>query len=169
MENTQSDVQKMVELIQDIQFAMLTTVSADDGQLRSRPMTLQKTEFDGHLWFFVGRSTSQVVDIEESPRINLAFSDPKGNSYISVSGQAEIVLDRAKAEELWSPVLKAWFPKGLEDPELALLKVSVESADYWDSPSSKVVQLVGFTKAVLTGQRAGPPETGERKHIELHS
>ena len=31
-----------------------------------------------------------------------------------------------KIEELWKPIYKTFFPKGLEDPELALMKISVE-------------------------------------------
>lgn len=163
----QTDVQRFRELIKDIKFAMLATVNSEDGSLRSRPMTLQQTEFDGALWFFGGRSTRPVIDIMEHPKVNLAFSEPKHNSYISASGQAEIVQDRAKAKELWNPLYKAWFSEGLEDPELCLIKVTVESADYWDSPSSPVVQMVGFAKAILTGQRAGT-ELGKRGHLNMN-
>lgn len=167
MENNRTDIERLAKLIHGIEFAMLTTTSVDDGALRSRPMTLQDTEFDGELWFFVGRSTSQAQDVAEDARVNLAFAEPKDSTYISVSGQAEVVIDRARAEKMWNPILKAWFPEGLEDPELALLRVHVESADIWKSPSSKVVQLVGFAKAMLTGQRADQAGIGERSHITM--
>jgi pyridoxamine 5'-phosphate oxidase like protein len=62
------------------------------------------------------------------------------------------VRDRQKIEELWNPIYKAWFPKGLEDPDLALLKVEVQEAEYWDTPSGKMVQLIGFVKAIATGE-----------------
>lgn len=162
-----NDVERFSQLIKDIKFAMLATVNSDDGSLCSRPMTLQQAQFDGTLWFFAGRTTRPVMDILDQPRVNLAFSEPKNNSYISASGQAEVVQDRAKAEELWNPIYKAWFPKGLEDPDLCLIKVMVESADYWESPSSPVVQLVGFAKAILTGKRAGT-ELGERGHLNMN-
>jgi general stress protein 26 len=67
-------------------------------------------------------------------------------------------------EELWNPILKAWFPKGLDDPSICLLKVDVEQAEYWDSPSSTLVQVVGFVKAMVTGQRA---DGGENEKINL--
>lgn len=72
--------------------------------------------------------------------------------------------DKEKAKELWKPLLKAWFPKGLEDPDLALLKVSVESAEYWDAPSSKMVQIAGIAKAAVTGQRY---QGGENKKLDV--
>ena len=76
---------------------------------------------------------------------------------------ARITKDRAKAEELWNTFLLAWFPKGLDDPNLALLEVDVEKAEYWDSPSSKVVQLIGFAKALATGKRYGEEGTDHQK------
>jgi len=81
-----------------------------------------------------------------------------------VSGRASVVRDRGKAEELWSPAMKAWFPDGLDDPDLALLRVQVEDAEYWDTPSSKMVHVVGFVKAVATGQRYQP---GENEKLEF--
>jgi general stress protein 26 len=81
-----------------------------------------------------------------------------------VSGRAELVLDKQKMAELWNPVYKAWFPKGLEDPEIALLRVKVEKAEYWDMPHSAAVKVIGFAKAVLTGK---PYEPGENKKLDL--
>jgi general stress protein 26 len=166
MEKT-NDVQHFARLIKDIKFAMLTTVNADDGSLRSRPMTLQQAQFDGDLWFFAGRSTQAALDVAEEPKVNLAFSEPKNSSYISACGSAEVVLDKAKAKELWNPLYKAWFPEGLEDPDLCLIKVTVESVDYWESPSSPVVQLAGFAKAMLSGKKAGD-ELGRRGHLNIN-
>ena len=157
----QESVQKLGEMIKDIEFAMMATRAAD-GSLVSRPMSTQGGEFDGLLWFFTAKSAKVCSEIAVDPQVNLAYSNPKSNRYVSVSGPAEQIDDKAKAKELWNPLLKAWFPKGLEDPELTLLKVQVESAQYWDSPSSTVVQLVGFAKAILTGERykAGKGEHG---------
>ena len=152
----------LATLIQDIKMAMFTTADAG-GSLRSRPMATQQQEFDGDLWFFTQASSPKVAEAESHPQVNLSYADPGATKYVSISGTAELVRDAAKNKELWNPIYKAWFPKGLEDPELALLKVSVESAEYWDSPSSKMVQLAGFIKAVATGKpyKAGPEEHGK--------
>ena len=93
-----------------------------------------------------------------------AYAKPESDTYVSISGRAEVVRDPAKMEELWSPVLKAWFPDGLEDPHLCLLKVTAEQAEYWDSPSGKLVQLFGFVKAIATGEEA---DWGENKKVIL--
>lgn len=158
-------VAKLWSLIKNIKVAMLTTV-LPDGTLHSRPMQTQEMEFDGDLWFFTGASSPKVGEIDRSQNTNVAFSDPASNTYVSVAGTAEVVRDEAKAAQLWKPAYKAWFPKGLEDPELALLKVRVESAQYWDSPSSTVVHIAGFIKAAVTGT---PYSGGENEAVDLKS
>ncbi|HEX3119072.1 MAG TPA: pyridoxamine 5'-phosphate oxidase family protein [Candidatus Acidoferrum sp.] len=145
-------VAKVAELIKDINVAMMTT-EAEDGLMHSRPMATQKTEFDGTLWFFTGLSTGKISEIDWNPEVNLSYSDGSANKYVSVSGTAEIVDDRAKKEELWSDIYKAWFPQGLDDPDLCLMKVEVTFAEYWDVPSGKMVQAFGFLKALATGER----------------
>jgi len=117
-------------------------------------MSTQQFESDGDLWFFTSDNGHKIDEINSDNRVNVAYSKPEDNTYVSVSGTAEVSKDRAKIEELWSPVLKAWFPEGLEDPTLCLLKVSVEEAEYWEASSSTLVQLFGFVKAMATGQEA---------------
>jgi general stress protein 26 len=166
MENTKTReeaIEKLGQLIEEIDFAMLTTVDTD-GVLRSRPMSTQKAEFDGTLWFFTSDKTHKVEEIERDNRVNASYAKPEDNVYVSVSGTSSIVKDKAKMEELWNPILKAWFPDGLETPGICLLKVDVEQAEYWDSPSSTLVQVVGFVKALVTGQRA---DGGENEKINL--
>ncbi len=159
-EQRQESVDKIKELTEGIDFAMLTTLSG--GHLRSRPMSTQQFESDGDLWFFTSDNSHKIDEINADNRVNVAYSKPEDNTYVSVSGTAEISKDRAKIEELWSPVLKAWFPEGLEDPTLCLLKVSVEEAEYWEASSSTLVQLFGFVKAMATGQET---DYGENKKV----
>ena len=160
--NRQESIEKIRELTHGIDFCMLTTI--DSGHLRSRPMSTQEMDLDGELWFFTSDDTHKVTEIEKDNRVNLAYSKPDDNVYLSISGRAEVVKDRAKIEELWSPVLKAWFPEGKDDPTLCLLKVSVEQAEYWDAPNSKIVQLFGMVKAIATGQEA---DYGENRKMNL--
>lgn len=157
------NLRKLGEMIKDIEFAMLTTTEAD-GLLRSRPMATQQVDFDGDLYFFTQASSPKVDEVEREHNVNVSYAKPDDQRYVSVSGKARLVRDRAKIEELWNPALKAWFPKGLDDPELALLKVSVEQAEYWDGPSSAVVYLVGLAKAMVTGQ---PYHPGDNEKLNL--
>lgn len=158
----QESIDKLKELIEGIDFCMLTTI--DGGYLRSRPMSTQQFEFDGDLWFFTSDQTHKVTEIQKDARVNVSYSKPDDDSYVSVSGRAEMVKDKAKIEELWNPILNAWFPDGLNDPSLCLLKVSVEQAEYWDSSSGKLMEILGFVKALATGQQA---DWGENKKIDF--
>ncbi len=162
-----NDIQHFSKLIKEIKFAMLTTMSTVDENLQSRPMSLQQAEFDGHLWFFARNTSLMVKQIENNSTVNLAFSNPKDNSFASASGHAAVINDKQKAKELWNPLLKAWFPEGLEDPELCLVQVAVESADYWESPTAPLVKLVGFAKAVLTGKKADSA-LGKHGHLNIN-
>lgn len=149
--------------IKDIRVAMFTTAEKD-GTLRSRPMATQEMDPDGVLWFFSYRDSGKVQEIENDANVNLCYSAPDKDLFVSVSGKASLVDDKAKAKELWNPFAKAWFQKGLDDPNLGLLKVKVEQAEYWDAPSGKMVQLVGMVKMLVTGK---PTEMGEDKKVSF--
>ena len=160
----QQAIEKLGKLISKVKFAMLTTAD-EDGTLRSRPMATQSPEdFDGDLWFYTRASAPKVGEVEHEHQVNLAYAEPGDQLFVSVSGTANLVRDRAKADQLWTPAMKAWFPKGTDDPDLALLKVHVEKAEYWDTPNSTIVHLVGFVKATVTGKAYKP---GENEKITL--
>jgi general stress protein 26 len=145
-------IEKLNLLIKDIDIAMLTTV--DKGVLRSRPMATPEKKFDGELWFFTSRQTHKAEEIEKDNRANISYAAPEDNRYVAMAGTTQLVDDRAKIDELWSPKYLAWFPKGLEDPNLILLKVTVEQAEYWDATSSSLVEALGLLKSLVTGERA---------------
>ena len=99
---------------------------------------------------FAEDDSDKVTEIQANPSVNVSFSNQKNTAWTSIAGTAEIVHDKAKAEQLWSPVLNAWFPDGLESPNLGLIKVHADSAEYWDGPGSRVVQLIGIIRAAVT-------------------
>jgi len=145
-------IAKIRQLIKDIRVTMLTTVG-QDGTLHSRPMMMQETAFDGTLWFLTGQDTAKAGEVAEHRRVNVSCAQPDDHRYVSLSGLATIVRDRRKAEQLWSPLHRAWFPEGLDDPTLALLQVEVEAAEYWDSASGKMVAFDGFRRGLVAGRR----------------
>ena len=158
------DLQKIRELIKDIDFCMLTTVD-ENGDLHSRPMSSNgDVDDDGDIWFFTNASSHKVTEIQKLPKVNVSFADPDDQRYISVSGTAQVVRDRAKIDELWKPEFKIWFPEGKGDPEIALLRVNLEKAEYWDSPSTTIGYALSFVSSLVTGKQ---PEFGENKKVEF--
>ena len=159
--STEDVRRRVTELIRQARICMLTTIGVD-GRLMSRPMGLQEAEFDGDLWFFAYADSAKVRQLRVNPEVNVAFSDQKHNAWVSLSGTAQEGFDRARAERLWNPILKTWFPDGLDTPGLTLIKVHTSSAEYWDSPNGTVVNLFGFAKAAVTGK---PPKAGENHEV----
>jgi general stress protein 26 len=158
---TTEETRKVAELLEDERTGLFTTI-APDGTLVSRPMALQEVEFDGDLWFFAERDSNPVQHIEASPEVNLGAGS--GGSWISLTGDAEIVEDAAKKRELWNSAVEAWFPQGPDDDSVVLIKVHADSAEYWDTPGGRLATAFSFAKAKLTGQRI---EGGENEKVEL--
>ena len=153
---------KIHDLIKDIHVAMLTT-EGSDGKLHSRPMATQEAEFDGSVWFLCQQSSGKVTDIQHQAHVNLAYSDGK-HSFVTLAGVAEIQKDRKKIDELWNPLYKAWFPDGKDDPEITVIKVQVEEAEYWEAPPNAIVRNVKILSSAITG---GKVSVGEHEKITL--
>ncbi|MBM6399244.1 pyridoxamine 5'-phosphate oxidase family protein [Phycicoccus sonneratiae] len=164
MAQDQDDRATVVELVGRAQSAMLTTMTSG-GDHVSRPMAVQETEFDGDLWFFVDEASDKVAQIRANPSVNVSFSNDRKSEWTSISGTAEVVHDRAKAEELWAKPLETWFPDGLETPGLALVKVHGDTAEYWDAATSRVKQALGMVRAI---RRDDPDEfPADNRTVEL--
>jgi general stress protein 26 len=164
MDNNNADFDKLKEMLKDIDFCMLTTLDAE-GDLHSRPMSLNgEIDDQGNLWFFTSANSLKAHEIAQRPKVNASFADTDSNQYVSISGLAELVRDRNKIKELWKPIFKAWFPDGPDQADIALLKVKIEKAEYWDSPSSTIAQVFSFVSAIVTGKQV---ELGENKKLTV--
>ncbi|UDF03169.1 pyridoxamine 5'-phosphate oxidase family protein [Asticcacaulis sp. AND118] len=132
-------LQDIAKAMKDIDICLLTTTAAEDRGLRTRPMSNnRKVEYDGDSWFFANGDSSAVRDIGLNPEINLGFSHmptlppPLGHMvFLSVTGRAELIRDRAEMERHWDPDIEAWFKDGLDTPGLTLIKVRARHIHYW--------------------------------------
>lgn len=121
----------LVRRLRGMEVAMLTS-SDSAGRLHARPMMTQQLDLDGDLWFFTGRDTDQADDIRARPQVNISSMLPREGRFISITGNAELVDDRAKAQQMWQPAYRAWFPGGVDDPDLVLLRVRIDMAESWE-------------------------------------
>ncbi len=156
----QDEADKIWSLIRSAKFAMLVT--DDDGQLRGRPMVASQTGFDGALWFFTRASSHKVSEIAHDNRVCVTYAATDQQDYVSFSGTARLVRDAAQIERRWSEYLTTWFPEGRHDPDVALLEVTVEQAEYWDATTSVFVRALGYVKAKITGRS---PALGETRKV----
>ena len=145
------NMQKLADLIAEAGIAMLTTAEPD-GTLRSRPLATLEMDSEGKLWFFTAMSSGKVSEIDQHRKVSLSYVNLDKQDYVSVSGHARLFRDPEKMRELWTPWVEPWFPEGLEDPDLGLLEVTVDDAEYWNAPASKTQRLFGLAKALSSGK-----------------
>jgi general stress protein 26 len=154
------------KLIEDIDIAMLTTVGAD-GDLVSRPLSTQRSQYDGRrVFFFTEGDSPKVGEIRRHPKVNLAYASKDKNTYVSVAGRARIFRDQALIDQFWNDALKAFFPKGKDDPNLVLLEVEPRTVEYWDGPGTWIGKVVAFVIARVTRREE---VMGENRLLDLRT
>jgi general stress protein 26 len=154
---------KVVEIMRSDRFCMLTSIGVgDQGRLHSHPMTPQQVTDGGDVWFFVDGTSEQAANVTAEKRVNLAFAD--SSTWLSVTGHATLYRDQTKIDELWNPVVEAWFPEGKDSEKVQLLLVEADSAEYWDSPGGRIASALAFAKSKVTGKQ---PDVGESATVDL--
>jgi general stress protein 26 len=157
-----AELTKLGELIGDIEIAMLTTREAD-GRLHSRPLRTLQMDAAGALWFITSISSPKIGELDAHRRVTLSYCRPTRDTYVSVSGVTQILRDLTQARALWNSSLLPWVPEGVEDPELVLLKVTVEEAEYWDAGRGELRSLLGGSasqdnqKITIASDSSGQP------------
>ena len=161
---TARDFKQLKELIEETKVGMLTTAD-DDGTLRSRPLQTVGVEDNGTLWFFTSASSPKVAEAQaEGGRVNVSYANTAKHDYASVSGTATLSRDRERMKAMWSKWVEVFFPKGLDDPDLALLRVDIDKAEYWDAPGTGIGRLYALTKALTTGNKDA---LGENQKLKM--
>jgi general stress protein 26 len=156
MSNAES-ISKVTDIINDSHIGMFTTIN-EEGALVSRPLAVQDVKDDGDMWFFTSANTSQVAHIRANPAVNVSFG--QRTEWVSVAGKAEVVTDRQLIHDKWNQVVEAWFPDGPDTPEVVLLHVHSDSAEYWTSPGGTAATVLQWVKSKVTHSRMSVGESG---------
>ncbi|BCW68990.1 pyridoxamine 5'-phosphate oxidase family protein [Arthrobacter sp. NicSoilB8] len=154
-------ISKVTGIINDSHIGMLTTIN-EAGTLVSRPLAVQEVKDDGDMWFFTSSTSSQVAHIRANPAVNVSFG--KRTEWVSVAGTAEVVTDRQLIHDMWNQVVEAWFPDGPDTPEVVLLHVDSDSAQYWTSPGGTAATVLQWIKSKVTNSRMS---VGESATVDL--
>jgi general stress protein 26 len=162
--HNQEAVARMKELVESVGICMYCTMEKG-SDMASRPMGTAKVDEDGTIWFFTTNHSGAAENAPKGEEVCLNYAHITKNTYICVMGEPELSFDKGKMKELWTPMLKTWFPDGLDTPDIALVKVIPRSAHYWDSDMSRLRLLFSFLKAQVTGER---PSGLEGDHGELN-
>lgn len=156
------DVSKLLDKIKEVKYATLTTLDAQN-RLHGRPMYTNAPGKEGALWFFSEKDAQKIAEIRRNAHVGLGYSDPANATYVTVAGTAAVVDDRQKIKELWREDFRGFFPKGSDDPNLALIRVDIENGEYWDEPGNVFVRAYAYAKAVTTGQKHQPTPDEQAK------
>ncbi|QQL51425.1 pyridoxamine 5'-phosphate oxidase family protein [Mucilaginibacter ginkgonis] len=146
------NIEKLRKLVDSIRTGMLTTYNAAEG-FHSRPMGTAQVDVDGNFWFFTNEFSPKVQEISVDNTVSITYSDIAQNIYVSLTGVATTVDDRAKMKELWNPYVEIFFPDGIDDPKLTLLKVEAQNAEYWDSSAGIIAITFKKLAAAVTGKK----------------
>lgn len=156
-------IRKISEMIKDVRIAMLSTVTSEGG-IHSRPMATQESEFTGELLFLTREDSGKTGEIDQQPHVNVTYVDSKNHRFVTLAGRATLSQDRATIQELWNPMYKAWFPQGENDPEITVIRVDVDHAEYWEAPANAIVRNYQLLKAAVTH---GASRVGEHQEVTL--
>ncbi|WP_414052000.1 pyridoxamine 5'-phosphate oxidase family protein [Macrococcus animalis] len=156
---TKQAYDELFELIEKNDIAMLTTIQ--DDKLVSRPMSYQEVDDNGDIWFITTRDTEKAQEILSDERVNVAFAQ-KG--FVSISGNAELVNDDSKKKEYWNKAIEMFLNTDYDDPNITLIKVNAESAEYWATNQMGKTIVEGI-KSLLTNDNGS--DTAINKSVEL--
>jgi len=156
----QEAIQKFKDLVADVNICMFTTLD-EDHNLTSRPMFTTSVDEEGNVWFFTNEFSEKINEVSKDNIVHLIYSHPGKNIYVDVKGTCTLVIDHKKMEELWNTTLENWFPEGLADPKICLVKVSTESAHFWNHSSSKMGLLFHMIKSITKGDIYKETEKGK--------
>ena len=152
-------LKKFIKLVKDINICMFITNHEEKDH--TRPMATIEVDENGMLWFFTDLRSMKVEEVSEQHHVHLVYAHPGKESYLDVWGDAYISRDKEQIKEKWSPIVKAWFPKGEDDPNLALLQVRPRDVYYWDAESGKMVAFLKMAAGAVTGKRLAEGTEGK--------
>jgi general stress protein 26 len=123
------NIEKFRDMVDDVDIAILSTYNGKE--IKSRPMATTEIDKEGNIWFITDEYSGKVDDVESEHKVSVSYSNPTHNTYVVVNGSAAVITDRDKIEKLFNSAVRAFFPKGIDDPSLALLKIKPYEIEYW--------------------------------------
>jgi general stress protein 26 len=154
-------LKKFTKLVNEIRVCMFITNNHEANH--TRPMATIEVDASGTLWFFTDVRSIKVEEVSTDHSVHLTYAHPGKESYLDVWGNATVSVDKQLIRDKWSPMVKAWFPGGVDDPNLALLKVTPQQAYYWDAETGRMVAFLKIAAAAVTGTRLAEGAEGSLK------
>jgi general stress protein 26 len=158
----QEALKKFKKLVEEVRTCMFITNTTSEHE-HTRPMATIEVEDDGTLWFFTDIRSIKVEEVNRDKTVHLTYAHPGKESYLDVWSRGTVITDKQQLKDKWSPIVKAWFPDGVDDPNLALLKLQPTECYYWDSETGKMIQFFKMAASIVSGQRLADGAEGKLK------
>ncbi len=143
---------KIMELAGKTKTCFFCTGITSGKPVTVRPMSVQKMDEFGSLWFLSASDSHKNLDIARDNRVQLFFQGSAHSDFLSVYGEAAISTDKQLIKELWEPILKAWFTEGVDDPRITVIKVDVQEGYYWDNKHGNAIALMKIAAGAVMGK-----------------
>ncbi len=132
-------VAKIRDIVDDASSCFFCTAAAMGPSHGARPMSVQKVDDRGHLWFLSADDSHKNLELAEDPTVDLYFQGSKHSDFLHLRGRATVSRDKAKIRELWEPIVKTWFTGGVDDPRITVIEVAPREGYYWDTKHGNAV------------------------------
>jgi general stress protein 26 len=161
---SQEAIEKLQELVKHNSICFFAS-NLTELPLHASPMNIQQVDAMGNLWFISSKDSTRNLEIRNDSRIQLFVANASDSEYLSLYGMATISVDKKKIDEIWTPLARAWFTEGKDDPRITAIKVTPEEGFYWDTKSGRLISTFKMIASAITGKTA---DVGVRGELEVN-
>ena len=164
-ENLQQNeaIEKLKELVNDIDIGMLSSFSEGHHYPYTIPMSRQEVDDDGNIWFILSSDSQTCINLQQDNRVSISFAHVSDYKFLSLNGKGYISADRDRIEKYWNKFVEAWFDRGIDDPTIRILQFKPEEAHYWDNKTNKLITFIKLAASAITGADLDLGREGELK------
>lgn len=156
-------VEKIKELADQAKTCFFITGFSEKGPVQTRPMSVQKIDSEGNLWFLSANDSHKNAEIKKNPHVQLMFQGSAHSDFLNLFGKAAISTDKKKIKELWEPLVKAWFTEGIDDPRVTVIKVIPIEGYYWDNKHGNAIAYIKMLAGAALGKTLDDSVNGALK------
>ena len=156
-------IDKIKEIAAQAQTCFFITGFKAKGPVETRPMSVQKIDSDGNLWFLSANDSHKNADLKKDPHVQLMFQGSAHSDFLNLYGRATVTTDKKKIKALWEPIVKAWFTEGVDDPRITAIKVTPAEGYYWDNKHGNAIAFVKMLAGAAIGKTLDDSVNGTLK------
>jgi general stress protein 26 len=133
--------------------------------MHARPMVIARLDKGMDTYLLTDSDSVKVHEISKNPNALVTFQS--SSQFASMKGEVVVTHDRTLLETMWKETWKVWFPLGIGDPNIAILKFTPHEGEFWDNAGMQGLKYIyGAAKAYIAGERPNP-DTAQHDKVKL--